>query len=85
VETTARELNQQTARILALVEEGQDVVVTKNGRPVAVMRPFDAADEPVRPYRTDAMGEDPDAPVFRGGPADLSTRADFYLGQGFGL
>jgi prevent-host-death family protein len=81
----ARELNQQTARILALVEGGEYVVVTKNGRPVAVMRPYCTADESVRPYRTDPMGDDPDAPILRGGPTDLSTRADHYLGQGFGL
>jgi prevent-host-death family protein len=83
METTARELNQQTAKILARVEEGETVVVTKNGRPVAVLRPYGPHDEPVRPYRTDPMGPDPDAPVIHGGPGDLAARADDYP-EGFG-
>jgi prevent-host-death family protein len=84
MEATARELNQQTARFLAAVEHGEEVVVTKNGRPVAVVRPYGVADQPVRPFRTDPMGDDADAPVLRGGPADLSVRADDYLADGFG-
>lgn len=84
METSARELNQQTARVLARVEQGETVVITKNGRPVAVLRPYGADDEPVRPFRTDPMGPDPDAPVISGGPTDLAARADDYLADGFG-
>lgn len=84
METSARELNQQTARILAQVEQGESVVITKNGIPIALMRPYAAGDEPLRPYRTDPMGPDEDAPVISGGPTDLAARADDYLADGFG-
>lgn len=84
MDTTARELNQQTAKILHRVEAGESVTVTKNGRPIAVIRPLTEADEPVRPFRTDPMGEDEDAPLLLGGPTDLATGADDYLASGFG-
>lgn len=84
METSARELNQQTAKILSRVEQGESVVITKNGAAVAVMRPYEAGDEPVRAFRADPMGPDADAPVLLGGPADLSSRADEYLAGGFG-
>ena len=58
--------------------------MTKNGKPIAVMRPYGQADEPVHAFRTDPMGEDDEAPVFFGGPPDLSTRVDDYLATGFG-
>ncbi|MFE2427406.1 type II toxin-antitoxin system Phd/YefM family antitoxin [Streptomyces sp. NPDC059373] len=84
METSARELNQQTAKILARVEQGESVIVTKNGQPIVVMRPYGQADEPVHAFRTDPMGEDEEAPVFTGGPTDLSTHVDDYLAAGFG-
>ncbi len=84
MDATTRELNQQTARILHRVEAGESVTVTKNGRPIAVIRPHTGSDEPVRPFRTDPMGEDDDAPLLVGGPSDLASRADDYLAEGFG-
>ncbi|WP_455351344.1 type II toxin-antitoxin system Phd/YefM family antitoxin [Streptomyces sp. SYSU K217416] len=85
METSARELNQQTSKILARVEQGESVVITKSGKPIALMRPYTEGDEPVRPFRTDPMGADDDAPVLTGGPSDLASRADDYLAEGFGL
>jgi prevent-host-death family protein len=40
METTVRELNQRTAQVLARVEAGETITVTKNGHPVAVLRPY---------------------------------------------
>jgi prevent-host-death family protein len=82
MEASARELNQHTAQVLARVEAGETVTVTKNGRPVAVLRPYGAEDPAVYPFRTDPMGIDEDAPVFTGDPG-FSEQADELL-AGFG-
>jgi prevent-host-death family protein len=63
METTARELNQRTAQVLARVEAGETVTVTENGHPVAVLRPYGPEDPAAYPFRTDPMGMD-DAPTF---------------------
>jgi prevent-host-death family protein len=81
METTARELNQQTAQVLARVAAGETVTVTKNGHPVAVLRPYGPEDPAAYPFRTDPMGTD-DAPTFSG-DRDFSERADDLL-AGFG-
>jgi len=39
---TAREANQNFARLLASVEAGDQVVISKRGRPVAVISPYRA-------------------------------------------
>lgn len=82
MEATVRELNQQTAQVLARVEAGDTVTVTKNGMPVAVIRPYGAEDPAVYSFRTDPMGPDESAPTFRGAP-DFSERVDELL-AGFG-
>ncbi|HEX9343703.1 MAG TPA: type II toxin-antitoxin system prevent-host-death family antitoxin [Actinomycetota bacterium] len=82
MEATARELNQQTAQVLARVEAGETVIVTKNGRPIAVVRPYGPDDPPVYPFRTDPIGHYDAVPTFSG-PPDLSERADEFL-EGFG-
>ena len=82
METSARELNQQTARVLARVEAGETITVTKNGRPVAVLRPYGAGDPAAYPFRTDPMGIDEAAPAFSGDPG-FSEQVDDLL-TGFG-
>jgi prevent-host-death family protein len=82
VEATARELNQHTAQVLARAEAGETVIVTRNGRPVAVIRGHDAEGPPAYPFRTDPMGSDDSVPTFSG-PADFSERVDDLL-AGFG-
>lgn len=82
MEATARELNQQTAQVLARAEEGETITVTKNGRPVAILRPYGPEQPPVYPFRTDPMGSDEDIPTFSG-PSDFSERVDDDL-AGFG-
>jgi prevent-host-death family protein len=82
MEATARELNQQTAQVLERVQAGETVTVTRNGRPVAVIRPYGPEDPPAYPFRTDPMGLDDSVPTFQG-PADFSERADDLL-VGFG-
>jgi prevent-host-death family protein len=82
METTAREFNQQSARILAAAERGEVIAVTKNGHHIATLVPAHQTDPPL-PFPTDPMGDD-DLPLFDG-PADLSARADALLAEGFGL
>ncbi len=55
MEATAREFNQNSSRILAAAEAGETITVTKNGRPVAIVRPFEAAE--VQPYPVGPMGD----------------------------
>ena len=81
MEATARELNQQTAQVLARVEAGETVTVTKNGQPVAVLRPYGREDPPAYSFRTDPMGLD-EAPTFSGDPG-FSEQVDDLL-AGFG-
>lgn len=69
METTAREFNQNSSRILAAAERGETITVTKNGRPVAVVRPID--DQGVPPYPTGPIG-DLAIPTFDGG-GDLTN------------
>lgn len=80
--TTARELNQRTAHVLARVQAGETVTVTKNGHPIAVIRPYERDDEAAYPFRTDPMGTDETAPTFRGDPM-FAERVDDLL-AGFG-
>jgi len=82
MEATVRELNQQTAQVLARVEAGEIVTVTKNGLPVAVLRPYGPQDPAAYPFRTDPMGIDAAAPTFSGDPG-FSEQADELL-AGFG-
>lgn len=82
METTARELNQHTAQVLARVEAGETFTVTRNGRPLAVLRPYGEQDPVTYSFRTDPMGQDDSVPTFRG-PADFSQRADELM-AGFG-
>jgi prevent-host-death family protein len=39
-QVTAREANQQFAKILTAVEAGEEVMISKYGKPVAVMSPY---------------------------------------------
>ncbi len=82
MEATARELNQQTAQVLERVARGGVVTVTKNGQPMAVLRPYGSQDPAVYPFRTDPMGRDESLPTFSGG-SDFSERVDDHL-VGFG-
>ncbi|HEY7143541.1 MAG TPA: type II toxin-antitoxin system prevent-host-death family antitoxin [Streptosporangiaceae bacterium] len=82
MEATTRELNQQTAQVLARVAAGETITVTKNGVPVAVLRPYAQADPAAYPFRTEPMGADDSAPSFSGDPG-FAERADELL-AGFG-
>lgn len=78
-----RELNQQTAKVIAAVERGETVAVTKDGRHVATLVPPGQAEQHYG-FRTDPMGDElDDAPTFGGGGGRLVAGLD-QLMQGFG-
>ncbi|WP_199551622.1 type II toxin-antitoxin system Phd/YefM family antitoxin [Streptomyces sp. N35] len=49
MEATARELNQQSSALLDRVERGEEITVTRNGRPVARIVPIDHTTVPAFP------------------------------------
>ncbi|WP_328554941.1 type II toxin-antitoxin system Phd/YefM family antitoxin [Streptomyces sp. NBC_00358] len=60
-EIPLRELNQQTSRVMARVEAGETVTITKDGVPIGDIVPHGARDRiragrPVYAFRTDEMG-----------------------------
>ncbi len=55
MEATVQELNQRTAELIAAVERGGTVTVTRDGRHVATILSPDLAG-PHYPFRTDPMG-----------------------------
>ena len=48
---TVKELRQETPRLLAEVDAGGRFVITRRGKPVAVLGPFAPHDEPRPPVR----------------------------------
>jgi antitoxin (DNA-binding transcriptional repressor) of toxin-antitoxin stability system len=83
-EVTARELNQNSGRILDRVRNGETITVTRDGRPEAVIHQPGPLSPPVYPFRTDPMGPDPDLPVFDG-PGLTEDEIHETLAEGFGL
>jgi len=43
--TTVKELRQHLRRILERVQAGEQVIVTKRGRPIAIISPFEEVEE----------------------------------------
>lgn len=80
MEISARDYNQNASRVLAAAEHGQDVTITKNGRPVAILAPYRRPSLP--PYPPGPIG-DIDIPTFTG-PGDLTDEDidDLLAGMG---
>ncbi|MEU4268264.1 type II toxin-antitoxin system prevent-host-death family antitoxin [Streptomyces sp. NPDC026092] len=73
-----RELNQQTSRVMARVEAGETITITKDGLPIGDIVPRGGAlGRPAYPFRTDPMGmlEIPDL----GGPSLTDDEIDETL------
>ena len=75
---TAREANQRFARLLSSVEDGEQVVITKRGKPVAVVSPYrpDFSEErkPAIEHLRKVMSE----PVKLRGPFRTFTRDEMH-------
>ncbi|GGT47926.1 type II toxin-antitoxin system Phd/YefM family antitoxin [Streptomyces purpureus] len=73
-----RELNQQTSRVMARVEAGETITITKDGVPIGDIVPRGGTlGRPSYPFRTDPMG-DLDIPDL-GGPALSDADIDDVL------
>jgi prevent-host-death family protein len=75
---SAREANQRFARLLSSVEDGEQVVITKRGRPVAVVSPYrpDLSEE--RKAAIERMIASMDEPVELGAPFRTFTRDEMH-------
>ena len=69
VEVASRELRNDTAGLLRRVEEGQRIVITRRGKPVADLVPH-------REERTRWLGPDEVIEIITRFPADPGLRAD---------
>ena len=79
--STARELNQHTAQVLARVKAGETFTVTRNGRPLAILRPYGEQDPVTYSFPHRPMGRTIGSLL--PAPADFSERADELI-AGFG-
>jgi len=77
-QVTARNANQHFAQVLSSVESGEQVVITKHGRPVAVMSPYPGesiVDRKAAVARLIAMMNEP---VELHGPFQTYTRDEMH-------
>ncbi|MDI3419938.1 type II toxin-antitoxin system Phd/YefM family antitoxin [Streptomyces luteolus] len=78
-----RELNQDTAGVVARVEAGEVLTITRNGRPIATLSPQGIQPaEVVYPFRTDPMGPIDDLPTFDGPDLTDDEIGDTLRGMG---
>ena len=75
---TAREANQSFSRILSEAEAGEEIVITRHGKPVATLRPFasDASDLEFKAALEHAIRLMDDAPAL--GTARRFTRDEMH-------
>jgi prevent-host-death family protein len=75
---SARDANQHFAEMLAAVEAGERVLITKRGRPVAVISPYRAEVTPERQAAIDRMIASMDEPVTLKGGFRTFTRDEMH-------
>jgi prevent-host-death family protein len=75
---TAREANQHFAKILSAVERGEQVVISKRGKPVAMMSPYQPAVDAEHQAAVDRMIASMDEPVEFATPFRTFTRDEMH-------
>ena len=75
---SAREANQRFAQVLSSVEAGEQVVVTKRGKPVAVISPYRAELSEERKAAIEHLIAVMDEPVELGAPFRTFTRDEMH-------
>lgn len=75
---TAREANQHFAKILSAVENGEQVVISKRGKPVAVMSPYKPALDAKHQAAVEHLKAVMDEPVELGAPFRTFTRDEMH-------
>jgi prevent-host-death family protein len=79
-QVSARDANQRFAEMLATVEAGERVVITKRGRPVAVVSPYAIEVTPERQAAIDRMIASMDEPVVLKGGFRTFSRDEMHEG-----
>ena len=77
-QVTAREANQHFARILSAVEAGEQVVISKRGKPVAVMSPYKRAQDAAHQAAVARLRAILNEPVRLGAPFRTFTRDEMH-------
>jgi prevent-host-death family protein len=75
---TAREANQHFAKVLSAVEGGEEVVISKRGKPVAVMSPYKPALDAEHQAAVEHLKAVMDEPVELGAPFRTFTRDEMH-------
>jgi len=75
---TAREANQHFAKVLSAVEAGEQVVISKRGKPVAVMSPYKPAPDAEHQAAVEHLKAVMDEPVELGAPFRTFTRDEMH-------
>jgi prevent-host-death family protein len=75
---TAREANQHFAKVLSAVEGGEEVVISKRGKPVAVMSPYKPALNAEHQAAVEHLKSVMDEPVELGAPFRTFTRDEMH-------
>jgi prevent-host-death family protein len=75
---TAREANQHFAKVLSAVEAGEQVVISKRGKPVAVMSPYKPALDAEHQAAVEHLKAVMDEPVELGAPFRTFTRDEMH-------
>jgi prevent-host-death family protein len=77
-QVTAREANQHFDRILSTVEAGEQVVISKRGKPVAVMSPYRPAMDAEHQAAVEHLKAVLNEPVALGAPFRTFTRDEMH-------
>ena len=75
---SAREANHRFAQVLSSVEAGEQIVVTKRGKPVAVISPYRAEPSEERKAAIERMIASMDEPVELRAPFRTFTRDEMH-------
>jgi prevent-host-death family protein len=77
-QVTAREANQHFAKVLSAVEGGEQVLISKRGKPVAVMSPYKPALDAEHQAAVERMIASMDEPVELRVPFRTFTRDEMH-------
>ena len=75
---TAREANQHFAKVLSAVEAGEQVVISKHGKPVAIMSPYKPALDAEHQAAVEHLKAVLNEPVELGAPFRTFTRDEMH-------
>ena len=77
-QVSAREANQHFAKVLSAVEAGEQVVISKRGKPVAVMSPYRSRSDAEHHAAVERLKAVMDEPVKLRAPFRTFTRDEMH-------